>query len=858
MIRCGNKTEFKNWEMNQFCEMKGIMRQYSVARTPQQNGVAKKRNMTLIEAARTMLADSKLPTTFWAEAVNTACYKQLILLAMYKIERKFDGKADKGFFIGYSLNGKAFRVFNNRTRIVEENLHIRFSENTPNFARSRPNWLFDIDVLTKSINYKSIIVGNESNDQEKEDNVNNTNNVNVASTNGVNAVGENSNNELSFDPKIPELEDFNTFTFLNKDEDDGVEAYMNIMDTTIQVSPTPTIRIHKDHPIDQMIGDLHSTTQTRNMYKNLEEHRNKKDKRGIMIKSKARLVNHGYTQEERIDYDEIKEEVYVCQPPRFEDLNFPDKVYKVEKALYGLHQAPRAWQDKYVAKILKKYDFSKVKNASTPIETYKPLFKDKDEEEVDVHMYRSMIGSLMYLTSSRPDIMFVFWTTVKAKTINGEAQIHAKVDGKKVIISEAKIRRDLQFGDEGGVDCLSNEVIFEQLALMGYEKLTKNLTFYKAFFSLKWKFLIHTILQCLSAKTTAWNEFSSTMASTIICLATNQKFNISKYIFESMVKNWDSVTKILMYLSVPIEFVADEAVNEEMNDSLERDTTTATSLDAEQDRGNIFKTQYKATSNEPSSQETSSGGGPKRQDTMRDIIAQTRYANVSKCSNDLLLVGVNTPQSREDSLKLAELMELCTNLQNRVLDLETTKTTQAIEVESLKRRVKNLEKRQKSRTHKLKRLHKVGLSGRNNDEEMFDTCVFDDVEVFAKQKVAAKNLTVDEVTSAQALMGIKSTKPNVKGIVLQEPDESTTTTTTATMTKVNLAWDDVHAKIKANYELAQRLQAEEQDELTDAEKARLFMEFLEKRRKFFAARELKRKGIDHQLKLNKEVLCVLI
>ncbi|GKE73683.1 hypothetical protein Tco_1535724 [Tanacetum coccineum] len=141
-----------------------------------------------------------------------------------------------------------------------------------------------------------------------------------------------------------------------------------------------------------------------------------------------------------------------------------------------------------------------------------------------------------------------FCATVKAKTINGEVQLHALVDGKKIIITESIVRNDLQLEDAEGVDCLSNATIFEQLALMGYEEVSQKLTFYKAFFSQQWKFLIHTILQCLSAKTTTWNEFSSTMASVIICLATNQKFNFSKYIFESMVKNLDNLSKnFLMY-----------------------------------------------------------------------------------------------------------------------------------------------------------------------------------------------------------------------------------------------------------------------------------------------------------------------
>ncbi|GJR59010.1 putative ribonuclease H-like domain-containing protein [Tanacetum coccineum] len=190
VIRCDNGTEFKNKEMNQFCERKGIKREFSVARTPQQNGVAERKNRTLIEAARTMLADSKLPTTFWAEAVNTACYVQNRVLVTKPHNKtpyelflgrkpalgfmrpfgcpvtilntidhlgKFDGKADEGFFVGYSINSKAFRVFNSRTRIVEENLHVQFSENTPNIAGSGPNWLFDIDALTKSMNYKPVL-----------------------------------------------------------------------------------------------------------------------------------------------------------------------------------------------------------------------------------------------------------------------------------------------------------------------------------------------------------------------------------------------------------------------------------------------------------------------------------------------------------------------------------------------------------------------------------------------------------------------------------------------------------------------------------------------------------------------------
>ncbi|GJV15501.1 putative ribonuclease H-like domain-containing protein [Tanacetum coccineum] len=170
----------------------------------------------------------------------------------------------------------------------------------------------------------------------------------------------------------------------NDAEDVDAEADMNNLDTFISVGPIPTNRIHKDHSVEQFSGYLNSAPQNRRMTKSVteqtmfssvqqrtnhkdfqnclfacflsQEEPKKKDERGIVIKNKARVVAQGYTQEEGIDYDEmdvksaflygkIEEEVYVCQPPGFEDPDFPDKVYKVEKALYGLHQAPRAWYE---------------------------------------------------------------------------------------------------------------------------------------------------------------------------------------------------------------------------------------------------------------------------------------------------------------------------------------------------------------------------------------------------------------------------------------------------------------------------------------------------------------------------------
>ncbi|GJS89330.1 hypothetical protein Tco_0771966 [Tanacetum coccineum] len=137
--------------------------------------------------------------------------------------------------------------------------------------------------------------------------------------------------------------------------------------------------------------------------------------------------------------------------------------------------------------------------------------------------------------------------------VNGVRQLQALVDKKRFIVTESSIRRDLYLDDAEGTDCLPTATIFEELARMRYEKPSQKLTFYKAFFSPQWKYFIHTITQCLSAKSTAWNEFSSSMASLIICLATNQKFNLSKYIFDAMVKHLDGGVKFLMYLLQPVE-----------------------------------------------------------------------------------------------------------------------------------------------------------------------------------------------------------------------------------------------------------------------------------------------------------------
>ncbi|GJY33698.1 putative ribonuclease H-like domain-containing protein [Tanacetum coccineum] len=648
VIRCDNGTKFKNRviTVNTACYMQNRVL------------VVKPHNKTPYELfrGRTPALSFMRPFGCHVTILNTLDHLG-----------KFDGKSDDGFFVGYSLNSKAFSVYNIRTRKVEESLHIKFLEDKPIIAGDEPKWLFNIDVLTQSMNYVLVIadyivmslwkddllfdsssknasdtepqpssdikkkddegVSKDSGLDDQERPANNTQDdndagpsINTASTN----VNTGSSNINTVNPKVTTAPIEATYDDLSRYE---TEVDMSNITTTYLVSSTPNTRIHKDHSLAQVIGDIQSGVLTRGMTKTTNDQgfisavyegkthedlhtclfacflsqeepkriakalsdsawveamqeellqfklqqvwvlvdlpkgkraigtkwifRNKKDERGIVIRNKARLVAQGYTQEEGIDYDEvfapvarieairlflayasfmgfmvyqmdvksaflygkIEEEVYVCQPPGFEDPDNPNKVYKVVKALYGLHQAPRAWyetlakylldngfhrgkidqtlfikkqkgdillvhvyvddiifgstkkelciefeklmhdkfqmssmgeltfflglqvkqkedgifisQYKYIANILRKFGFTDVRTASTPMDIEKPLLKDSDGDDVDVHLYRSMIGSLMYLTSSRPDIIFAVCACARFQVTPKVSHSHA-------------------------------------------------------------------------------------------------------------------------------------------------------------------------------------------------------------------------------------------------------------------------------------------------------------------------------------------------------------------------------------------------------------------------------------------------
>nr|GEX17408.1 retrovirus-related Pol polyprotein from transposon TNT 1-94 [Tanacetum cinerariifolium] len=430
------------------------------------NGVAERKNRTLIKAARTMLVDSKLPTTFWAEAVNTACYvlnRALVIKPHNKTPNelirgrpllidfmkpfgcpvtilntkdylgKFDEKVDEGFFVGYSVVSKAMRVFNKRTKIVKETLNIRFLRNAPNVKGNRRDWLFDIDSLTISMDYVLVVAGFQTNgiartkdnivagqdekkkeheqeyiiipicttdplisqgpkdsaddqvtrsefegilqQERKTEHINITNSfntvsshantvgpsfVNTASPSPINAAGTpantNSFEEHSFEqfspfknafsiPHVPIVTPIDdTGIFDNAYDDEAVEEEVDInnVDSSYIIPDAPLTKFLKDHLKDQ------GHTQEEGI--DYDEvftpiARIEAIKLFLAYASFKDFVVYQMNVKSAFLYGKIKEEVYVCQPPSFEDPDFPDKVYKVEKALYRLHQALRAWKE---------------------------------------------------------------------------------------------------------------------------------------------------------------------------------------------------------------------------------------------------------------------------------------------------------------------------------------------------------------------------------------------------------------------------------------------------------------------------------------------------------------------------------
>ncbi|GJY62384.1 retrovirus-related pol polyprotein from transposon TNT 1-94 [Tanacetum coccineum] len=340
-IRCDNGTEFKNQLMNEFCAKKGIKREYSIARTPQQNGVAERKNRTLIEAARTMLADSLLPIQFWAEAVNTACYVlnrvlvtkpqmktpyeilmgrspnisfmrpfgcSLTILNTLDHLGKFDGKSEEGYLLGYSTNSKGFRVYNRVTRKVQDCLHVNFLENQENQKGKGPDWMFDLDLLTPSMNYIPVRKENYADSKEQGISCDDVEDLDdqqfiVHTAQPMHPEERTaakevplSSEELHYsDDDIPKDGVFNTILL-----DVKIQTWRKMMKVGLkQCKKNCFNSSYKMYGYYVELPDGKRVIGTKWVF------RNKRDERGTIIKNKARLVVQGYRQEEGVDYDEF-------------------------------------------------------------------------------------------------------------------------------------------------------------------------------------------------------------------------------------------------------------------------------------------------------------------------------------------------------------------------------------------------------------------------------------------------------------------------------------------------------------------------------------------------------------------------
>ncbi|KAI3815684.1 hypothetical protein L1987_15363 [Smallanthus sonchifolius] len=489
-IRSDNGNEFKNNLMELFCPKKGIHHEFSAPYTSQQNGVAEQKNRTLIETARTMLSDAKLPVTFWAEAVNTACHvlnKVLVvkrhnkicyelinnrlpnldylvpfgspcsLLLQYKDRKSmFHAKAVEGIFLRYVANSPCKRVYNIGTRTVEEWFEVDCSKHSIPPEPTGPAWGFDYDALFKSFNLLDLSA--------------------VDAANVYELFGGGDDSSFSTRATVPIVTpDSNAAsTSGTHDSDNSEDVHVDGDD----VQANPNTSVGNDAPADP-INIESSSSGTQDMGEGVQPigtrwvFKCKTDDRHVVVKNKARLVVYQLDVKSAFLYEKVHEEVYVTQHPGFEDPHNINKVYKLDKALYGLHQAPRAWyetlskhllsngfdrgqidstlfirkeggdillvqvmkskfemsnmgelsffmglqvsqredgiylhQTKYVQDILSKYKMNDSSTYGTHIPVNHGLHPDKDGKDVDCRLYSGMIGSLMYLTASRPDIMF--------------------------------------------------------------------------------------------------------------------------------------------------------------------------------------------------------------------------------------------------------------------------------------------------------------------------------------------------------------------------------------------------------------------------------------------------------------------
>ncbi|GJV85486.1 putative ribonuclease H-like domain-containing protein [Tanacetum coccineum] len=940
---------------------------------------------------------------------------------------KFDGKSDDRFFVGYSLNSKAFRVYNIRTRKVEENLHIRFLEDKPIIAGDGPKWLFDIDVLTKSINYVAVVAGTNSNDfnasndesqpssdsekkddesgsdyQEKPENsIQNINTVgpsiNTASpilndgSLNINNVSLTVNTTRSNGSQSgPDMFPFRNNATLEATHvdffGDETEVDMSNINTTYLVPSTPNTRIHKDYSLENVIGNeepkkviqaLKDPSWIEAMQEELLQfklqqvwtlvdlpygkraigtkwvYKNKKDERGIVIRNKARLIEvvrlflayasfkdfvvYQMDVKSSFLYGKIKEEVYA---PRawvkgdillvqvyVDDIIFgstrKEMYIEFEKMMHKKFQMSSMGEltfflglqvtqkddgifinhDKYVDEILKKFGFSTLKTTSTPMETSKPLIKDTEAEDVDVHLYRSMIGSLMYLTASRPDIMFVvcacarfqvtpkvshlhavkrifrylkgqpklglwypkdspfeaefaltknptiyvsliekFWHTAIVRIVdNGEQEITATVDGNEFTITEASVRRHLQLADVDGISALPTTEIFDQLSLMGEHTP-----------------LFPSMLAIQAEEGEGSGHPSKPQPPSCTAQPTYEE-PIPNVVLSSHKKTQtprqalNKVTK-LPQTSEPILNVQDEAVYEEWDDKVKRATTTAASLDAEQGG-----TPSKVESLEADLKQTKQVYGAAYTKLIMKVKRLEKTVKTSHSRRRVKIVVLDDKEDLKDSSKQGRMIEEIDQDAGVTLVTPTQGEDQPEDQLGVLSAAKVLADAAKTNVHTYTRRRRAvstgsgGISTAGASMPVSTAGMVQEVNISIPSPVVVKDKgkgkmeeSEDEQTKRTKLQQEQERLGHEAAVRLQEElDEEER----QRMARVHEAaqsfteeeWENIRARVEADEELSKRLQAEERNKYSEVDQAKMLVDLINQRKKYFAAQKAKAK-----------------
>nr|GEV34238.1 hypothetical protein [Tanacetum cinerariifolium] len=842
-IRSDNEIEFKNKELIEFCGLKGIKREYSNTKTLQQNRVAERKNINLIEAARTMVLVTKPQNKTPYELLTG---KQLIIsylrpfrchvIILNTIDQlgKFNGKSDSEFLVGYSLNSKAFRVYNLETKRVEKNPYVNFIENKPNVARKGYAWMFDLDYLTNYMNYEHVSVANQANKSTSLKEANNSAGTQANDDQGTNSEEINLNEEhfvlhiwsaysttiKSLGDKIEKNIGFKTSKAFRKEATHDIQNASTSSTNLINTASTPLStagpsrafnygELSYPDPSKYALSDDLSMPYFEDIYANPSE----------------RIFTDLSYDDEGVSaflYGTIDEEVYVSQPPGFVDPKFHNK---------------KSWCDEFEELMKNRFQMSSMGELTFFLGLLVKKKKDGNPQQAVVNFLAGDLShgnaksrllwllllqrqNMLLLHTADEGSLSVGLNTTQQMVISSPCLIHNK--NRKELASPKQTALSKDILNLLMADRLSKTTFPTSYALTASPKIRTSSI--KQFWTMtKVKTINDEVrIQALidekrvNIKESSIRRTLNTMASAIIYLATNQKFNFSRYILLSLVKNIEAGVPFFMfsrfvqllidhqlgYMSHHKDIYGNPSLTKKVFANMKRVGTgffgVVTPLFDNMLLPNakevgLIQADVKSVSipTEPSTSKPHKKHKPKNQQTQAPKVPSPEPSHKHRLpspSNDPLPGG-------KDSLKLKELMDLCTYLSNKVLELESEvidiKSTYKERIEKLEGRVDMLEEENRV----LKELHSVHSKVDTTapvveKEKSFKqgkiiADIDEDVEINleeAQAKLYRMDLEHPEkvlIITAGATTTAEATKVSVprrrRSVVIQDPKETTST-----------------------------------------------------------------------------------